>query len=152
MMESPIALSRQRALSSKFQDFVYEIFGTLWNDMPPTAWQMSLMQPIHKGGNKSKAVPASYRGIYLSSALDKLFEGILIYRLTKFTETHSTLTKTQLESRPGRYIHDAIYCLLSVIQYNITHYGLATYYAFCYFSTTFLSIHRGKLLSLLCRE
>ena len=38
-------------------------------------------------GDKSKADTASYRGIYLSSALAKLFEGILISRLTKFTET-----------------------------------------------------------------
>jgi len=57
------------------------------------------MQPIYKGGDKSKADAASYRGIYLSSALAKLFEGILISRLTKFTETHSTLTENQLGTR-----------------------------------------------------
>jgi len=39
---------------------------------------MFLMQPIYKGGDKSKTGPAPYRGIYLSSALAKLFEGILI--------------------------------------------------------------------------
>ena len=56
------------------------------------------MQPIYKGGNKSRADPASYRGIYLSSALAKLFEGILISRLTKFTETHNTLTENPTRS------------------------------------------------------
>jgi len=73
---------------------------------------MSLMQPIYESGNKSRADPASYCGIYLSSALAKLsrFEGILISRPTKFTETHNTLTETQLGTRPGRQIHDAIYC------------------------------------------
>ena len=49
-----------------------------------------------------KADPASYRGIYLSSALAKLFERILNSRLTKFTQTHSTLTENQLGTRPGR--------------------------------------------------
>jgi len=48
---------------------------------------------LYKGGDKSRADPASYRGIYLSSALAKLFEGILISRLTKFTETHNILTE-----------------------------------------------------------
>ena len=109
------------------------------------------MQPIYKGGDKSKADPASYRGINLNSALAKLFEGILIYRLTKFTETHSTLTENQLGTRSGRQIHDAIYCLLFIIQYNISQKGLAAYVALCEISTTFPSIHRGKLLSLLCK-
>ena len=110
------------------------------------------LEQIYKGGNKSRADPASYRGIYLSSALAKLFEGILISRLTKFTETHNTLTENQLGTRPGRQIHDAIYCLLSIIQYILTQKGLPTYVAFCDFSTAFPSIHRGKLLTLLGKE
>ena len=69
--------------------------------------------PIHKGGGKDRADPASYRGIYLSSALAKLFEGILICRLTKFTESHCTLSQNQLVTRPGLQIHDTIYSLLS---------------------------------------
>jgi len=115
------------------------------HEIQPAAWQMSLMQPIYKGGDKSKADPASYRGIYLSSALAKLFEGILISRLTKFTETHSTLIENHVGTRSGRQVHDAIYCLLSIIQYSISQKGLATYVAFCDFSTAFPSIHRGKL-------
>jgi len=110
------------------------------------------MQPIYKGGDKSKVDPASYRGIYLISALAKLFEGILVSRLTKFTETHSTLTENQLGTRSRRQIHDAIYRMLSIIQYNISQKGLATYVAFCDFSTAFPSIHRGKLLSLSCKD
>jgi len=94
-----------------------------------------------KGGNKSKAGPASYRGKYLSSALAKLFEGILIFCLTKFTETHSTLPENQPATQPGRQIHGAIYCMLSIIQNNITQKGLATYVAFGDFSTAFPSIH-----------
>ena len=86
----------------KFEDFLHEVFDTLWqHDIQPKAWQMSLMQPIYKGGDKPKADPASYGGIYLSSTLAKLLEGILIYRLTKFTETHNTLTQNQLGTQPG---------------------------------------------------
>ena len=125
----------------------------LWvHEIQPAAWQMFLMQPIYKGGDKSKAEPTSYRGIYLGSALAKLFEGIRISWMTKFTETQSTLTKNQVGTRSGRQIHDAIYCLLSIIQYNISQKDVATCVALCDFSTAFPSIHRGKLLSLLCKE
>ena len=86
----------------------------------------------------------------MSCALAKFFEGILISRLTKFTEAQNTLTENQLGTRPLRQIHDAIYCLLSIIQYNKSK-GLPTYVAFCDYSTAFPSILRGKLLSLLCR-
>jgi len=142
-----------QAAGPKFTNLLHDVFSTLWvHEIQPAAWQMSLMQPIYKGGDKSESDPASYRGIYSSSALAKLFEGILISRLTKFTETHSTLTENQLGTRSGRQIHDAIYCLLCIIQYNISQKGLATYVAFCDFSTAFPSIHRGKLLSLLCQE
>jgi hypothetical protein len=50
----------------------------------PRAWELSLMQPVYKGGNKLKTDPASCRGIYLSSALAKTFEGILLHRLTQY--------------------------------------------------------------------
>jgi len=133
----------------KFEEILHQVFGTLWqHKIQPKAWQMSLMQPIYKGEDNPRA---PYCGVYLNSTLAKLFEGILISRLTKFTETHNTLTVNQL-GQPSRQIHDAIYCLLSLIQYYISQRGLATYVAFCYFSTAFPSIHRVQLLSQLCKE
>jgi len=54
-------------------EILHEVFGTLWQyEIQSKAWQMRLMQPIYKGGDKSRADPESYRGIYLSSALAKL--------------------------------------------------------------------------------
>jgi len=142
-----------QAAGPKFTNLLHEVFRTLWvNEIQPAAWQMSLMQQIYKFGDKSKTDPASYRGIYLSSTLAKLFERILISRLTKFTETHSTLTENQLGTHSGRQLHDAIYCLLSITQYYISQKGLATYVAFSDFSTASPSIHQGKLLSLPCKE
>ena len=53
----------------KFEQLLHEVFGTLCqHEIQPTAWQMTLMQPTYKASNKSKAAPASYHGIYLSSA------------------------------------------------------------------------------------
>ena len=92
-----LAVWRHNKPKTKKVSAGHDMCGTLWTHaIQPAAWQMSLMQPIYKGGNKSRADPASYRGIYLSSALAKLFEGILISRLIKFTENHNTLTETNL--------------------------------------------------------
>ena len=104
----------------KLQWFQLLNFGVSTHEIQPRAWELSLMQPIYKGGNKLKTDPASYRGIYLSSALAKLLEGLLLHRLTQYTEAHDTLTPNQLGTRPGRQAHDAIYSLLAIIQRNWT--------------------------------
>ena len=85
----------------------------------------------------------------MSSALAKLFEGILLHRLIQYTEIHNTLTENQLGTRPGRQVHDAIYILLSVIQYNLLKKGKPTYVAFLDYSTASPSVFKVALLSLL---
>jgi len=63
-----------QAAGPKFTKFLHEVFSTSWvHEIQPAVQQMSLMQPIYKGGDKSKADSASCRGIYLSSTLAKLF-------------------------------------------------------------------------------
>jgi hypothetical protein len=58
---------------------LHDFLSSLWlHEIQPIAWELSLMQPIYKGRNKLKTDPASYRDIYLSSALAKLFEGLLL--------------------------------------------------------------------------
>jgi len=105
------------------------------------------MQPIYKGGEKPKQDPASYREIYLSSALAKLFEGIIIKRLTQYTEQHSTLTDNQLGTRSNRQIHDAIYSIIAIIQHIFFANGQPTSVAFLDFVTVFPSVFREGLLS-----
>ena len=134
-----------------FRLILHEVLNTLWEyEIQPSAWERSLLQPIFKNGGNDPADPASYRGIYLSSALAKLFEGILIFRLTQFTEAHNTLTENQLGTRPGCQVHDAIYILLFIIhwQHNYIKKGLPTYVAFLDYSTAFPSVFRLALLSL----
>jgi len=65
-----------------------------------TDWQLSLMQPIYKGHDKDKTDPASYSGKYLNDTLAKLFEGLLLARLTTHTELGNTLTSNQLGTKP----------------------------------------------------
>jgi len=67
-----------RSGGEKFNTLLHEVIATLWkHQVQPSEWQKSSMQPIYKSSKKPKPDPASYRGIYLSCALAKLFEGIL---------------------------------------------------------------------------
>ena len=110
-----VCYRRSGGPNSRLIIVLHEVFDTLWED-EAAAWEQWLLQPIFKGGEKDPADTASCRGTYLSSALAKRFEGILIHRLTQYTETHNMLTENQLGTRPGRQVYDVIYTLLSVIQ------------------------------------
>jgi len=137
-----------RAGGEKFNTILHDVIATLWeHQAQPSEWQKSLMQPIYKGGKKPNPDPASYRGIFLSSALAKLFEGIIIKRLTQYTEQHSTLTDNQLGTRSNRQIHDDIYSIIAIIQHNFFAKGQPTYVAFLDFATAFPYVFRKGLLS-----
>jgi len=125
----------------------------------PDQWASSSMQPLYKGDGKDREDPASYRGIFLSNAMLKLFEGILESRLKVFTEKFDTLTPSQQGSRPGRQRHDAIYSLLAAIQQQkqspqksmqgATPSLGASYCGFVDFTTAYPSVHREKLQMIL---
>ena len=69
-----------------FNQCLLMILDTIWHqDRQPQAWQKSLIQPIFKRSGKDASDPSSYQGIYLISALAKLFEGVRVTRLTTFT-------------------------------------------------------------------
>jgi len=107
------------------------------------------MQPIYKGHDKDKTNPASYRGIYLNDTLTKFFEGLLLDRVTTHTESNNTLTSNQLDNKPCTQTHDAIYSLISTIRYNKYTLQKPTYVAFVDYSTTYPSVHRDRLSSIL---
>ena len=92
-----------------FQSQLLILFNIIWESNTQSEdWQLSLMKPIYKGHKKEKTDPASYRGIYLSDTLAKLFEGILITRLTSFTELHKIVTFNQLGTKPSTKTNDDI--------------------------------------------
>jgi len=107
------------------------------------------MQPIYKGHDKDKTDPGSYRGIYLNDTLAKLFESLLLARLTTHTELDNTLISKQLGTKPCTQTHDAIYSLISTIKYNKYTLQKPTYVSFVYYSTAYPSVHRDRLSSIL---
>ena len=44
-----------------FTGLLHDFLSLLWlHEIQPRVWELSLMQPIYKGGNKLKTDPASY--------------------------------------------------------------------------------------------
>jgi hypothetical protein len=104
----------------QFINLLFLHLSDIWREsIYPDQWASSLMQPLYKGDGKDREDLASYRGIFLSNAMLKLFEGILEARLQVFTEKADTLTPSQQGSRPGRQWHDAIYGLLAAVQQQL---------------------------------
>jgi len=82
-----------QAGDAEFQSLILILFnGIRESHVQPTDWQLCFMQPIYKGHDKDTTDPASYSGKYLKDTLDKLFEGLLLARLTTHTELDNTLT------------------------------------------------------------
>jgi len=76
-----------QAVHTDFQGLILIFFNGLWEfHTQPSDCQLSLLQPIYKGHNKDETDPASYRGMYFNDTLAKLFEDLLISRLTTHTE------------------------------------------------------------------
>jgi len=123
-----------QAVDAGFQSLILLLFNGIWEShVQPTDWQLSLMQPIYKGHDKDTTDPASYRGMTLA----KLFEGLLLARLTIHTELDNTLTSNQLGTKPCTQTHDAIYSLVSTIQYYKHRLQKPTYVAFVDYSTAY---------------
>jgi len=95
----PSGISNQmlQAGDIDFQGLILILFNGLWEfHAQPSDWQLYLLQTIYKGHNKDNTDPASCRGIYLNDTLAKLFEGLLIARLTTHMELLNTFTDNQL--------------------------------------------------------
>ena len=88
-------------------DFLH-IFNLSWPSHSfPSIWKTSSIIPIHKMG-KPLDSPASFRPIYLTSCVSKLFERIILSRLLFFLESNSILSPRQAGFRPGRSTLDQI--------------------------------------------
>jgi len=148
-----IANRMLQAGDTDFQGLILTFFNGPWEfHTQPSDWQLSLPQPIYKGHNKDKTDPASYRGIYLNDTLAKLFEGLLISRLTTHTVLLNTLTHNQLGTKPDTQKPDAIYSLFTIIQHNKYTLENPTYVAFIDYSTVYPSVHRDGLSSTLLKN
>ena len=84
------------------------IFNLSWSSHSfPSIWKTSSIMPIHKM-RKPLDSSASFRPIFFTSCVLKLFEGIILFRLLFFLESNSILFPRQADFRPGRSTLDQI--------------------------------------------
>src|SRR5436190_14703833 len=70
-----------------------------------------MIKPIYKAGDKNQCT--SYRPISILSTFSKVFEKIVLSRLTSFLENHKILSDNQYGFRKGKTTLNAMYQLIS---------------------------------------
>ena len=99
-------------LSQSALNFLLYIFNLSWSTHTfPSAWKQSTIIPIRKPGKPSNS-PSSYRPISLTSCTSKLFERMVLGRLTYFLEQQDILSPVQAGFRPGRSTVDQVLLLV----------------------------------------
>ena len=129
--------------------FLLYIFYLSWSTHTfPSAWKQSAIIPILKSGKPSDS-PSSYRPISLTSCTSKLFERMVLGRLTYFLEQQDILSPVQAGFRPGRSTVDQVLLLSQSIadSFHQSKPGACTVLATVDFAKAFDSVWHSALLS-----
>ena len=129
--------------------FLLYIFNLSWSTHPfPSALKQSTIIPILKPGKPSDS-PSSYRPISLTSCTSKLFERMVLVRLTYFLEQQDILSPVQAGFRPGRSTVDQVLLLSQSIadSFHQSKPGARTVLATVDFAKAFDSVWHSVLLS-----
>ena len=142
-----VAYPMLKHLPRSGMDFLLHIFNLSWSSHSfPSIWNTSSIIPIHKMG-KTLDSPASFRPIYFTSCVSKLFERIILSHLLFFLESNSILSPRQDGFRPGRSTLDQILCLSQSIsdEFNKPRPGSRTILSTIDFSKAFDSVWHPAL-------
>ena len=129
--------------------FLLYIFNLSWSTHTfPSTWKQSTIIPILKPG-KSSHSPSSYRTISLTSCTSKLFERMVLGRLTNFLEQQDILSPVRAGFRPGRLTVDQVLLLSQSIadSFYQSKPGARAVLATVDFLKTFDSVWHSALLS-----
>ena len=106
-----IAYPLLKHLPEPAQLLLLSLFNRSWHSHTfPSCWKPSTIIPIHKPG-KPTSSPSSFRPISLTSCISKLFERLILSRLTFHFESNHLLSTCQAGFRPGRSSLDQILTL-----------------------------------------
>ena len=90
------------------QLLLLSLFNRSWHSHTfPSCWKPTTIIPIHKPGKPTPS-PSFFRPISLTSCISKLFERLIISRLTFHLESNHLLSTCQAGFRPGRSPLDQI--------------------------------------------
>ena len=106
-----IAYPLLKHLPEPAQLLLLSLFNRSWHSHTfPSCWKPTTIIPIHKPG-KPTSSPSSFRLISLTSCISKLFERLILSRLTFHLESNHLLSTCQAGFRPGRSPLDQILTL-----------------------------------------
>ena len=106
-----IAYPLLKHLPEPAQLLLLSLFNRSWHSHTfPSCWKPSTIIPIHKP-RKPTSSPSSFRPISLTSCISKLFERLILSRLTFHLESNHLLSTFQAGFRPGRSSLDQILTL-----------------------------------------
>ena len=134
-------------LSRSGMGFLLHIFNLSCSSHSiPSIWKTSSIIHIHNWG-KPLDSPASFRPIFLTSCVSKLFECIILSRLLFFLECNSILSPRQAGFRPGRStLYQILYLSQSISDgFNKSRPGSRTILSNIDFSKAFDSVWHPAL-------
>ena len=106
-----IAYPLLKHLPEPAQLLLLSLFNRSWHShIFPSCWKPTTIIPIHKPG-KPTSSPSFFRPISLTSCISKLFERLILSRLTFHLESNHLLSTCQAGFRPGRSPLDQILTL-----------------------------------------
>ncbi|XP_076058654.1 uncharacterized protein LOC143035674 [Oratosquilla oratoria] len=112
--------------------------------MVPTAWKHAIVVPIPKAGKKSNLVE-NYRPVALISHVGKVYERVVLNRLSHHVEANGLLPKLQAGFRKGRSVTDHVVKLSEHIR-RAQRQRIVLHTCFLDISKAFDTVWHAKLL------
>ncbi|XP_073842692.1 uncharacterized protein [Musca autumnalis] len=108
----------------------------------PSSFTESILIPLHKKGDVN--VPSNYRGLSLIDSICKIFNMVLLNRISDWLTTNNILNEFQAGFRKDYSTVDNIFNLVSIVSLNQVN-NKVTYAFFVDFSSAFDLIPRNSL-------
>lgn len=123
------------------QENLFSLILEVWQqEQMPSQWQVAVICPIHKKGDKSKC--SNYRGISLLSVCYKVFAKILQKRLTPIAE--NLIGEYQCGFRKNRSTTDQIFTIRQILE-KCYEFNVDVHQLYIDFKKAYDSVIRGKL-------
>ncbi|XP_076061616.1 uncharacterized protein LOC143037363 [Oratosquilla oratoria] len=134
-----------RHLTHSYQGALLAIYNKCWREgVVPTAWKHAIVVPIPKVGKKRNLVE-NYRPVALTFHVGKVYERIVLNRLSHHVEANGLLPKLQPGFRKGRSVIDHVVKLSEHIRRAQRQRGVL-HTCFLDISKAFDSVWHAKLL------
>ena len=140
-----ISFSMLSNLPKSFKQGLFSFFQDCWiNETLPKIWKSSVIVPVPKDG-KPRSQINSYRPIALTSHVCKLFEEIILIRLSHHCERHKIIPFNQSGFRKGRSTSDHLIRLTNHIKHQFSR-RKSVLASFFDVKKAYDSVWHGKLL------